>query len=112
MGKGGKRLVRSWAKVYKKYGHSCFLKTSENPSYNKELKLSVVSEYIQGRGSLSELAIKYNIRAHSTIYTWVLRYTNGEEIKSYNATPEVSMNKTRVTTLEERLEIVEHLSFT
>ena len=54
-----------------------------NNIYTEEYKKSVVKEYLDGLGSLTDLQVKYNIPQHETIRQWVIKYTKGEEIRDY-----------------------------
>ena len=62
-----------------------------------------------GEGSIESLSVKYNIPAYSTVQNWIIKYNNLEVIKDYNPKPEVYMReRSRKTTLEERIEIVNY----
>ena len=107
MGKHGHKRIWEWSKMYKEYGSSAFESKLHNNIYTEEYKKSVVKEYLDGLGSLTDLQVKYNIPQHETIRQWVIKYTKGEEIRDYLPRPEVyKMKARRDTTLEERIEIV------
>ena len=98
---------RRWLLKYKNNGKDCFEESNTNNSYSSEYKIKVIKEYLNGKGSTSDIAAKYNI-ADSMVISWVNKYNNGEEIKDYNPKSEVYSMKSRKTTLEERIEIVKY----
>lgn len=108
--KGGDDKIRLWVRKYKTNGPEALLSKERNNSYTKEFKQMVVEEYLNGEGSLEELAIKHQIPAPSTIFNWISKYNNLKELKDYNPEPEVytKMAYRKKTTLEERKEIVNY----
>lgn len=98
--------VLYWAKMYKEHGEKVFDTKSINNSYTRDFKLQVINDYLEGKGSYSDLAIKYNIPADSVVNKWVSMYNKGNDIKDYNQSHEVYKMKARKTTLEEKIEIV------
>ena len=98
---------RRWLLKYKNNGKDCFEESNTNNSYSSEYKIKVIKEYLNGKGSTSDIAAKYNI-ADSMVISWVNKYNNGEEIKDYDPKSEVYSMKSRKTTLEERIEIVKY----
>lgn len=97
-----------WVKKYHKYGESVFLDRPRNNSYSKEFKLMVVEEYLAGLGSFESLALKYDIPSRRIILSWVSLYNSHGEQKDYRPKGEVYMAKSRKTTIQERIEIVNH----
>lgn len=67
-----------------------------------------MKEYLAGKDSLGGLAIKYNIRSKSIVNNWVKKYSEGIEIKDYNPKGDVYTMKSRKTSFEEKLEIVNY----
>jgi len=108
MGKGGKVRVHKWSKRYKAYGSSAFEETHHNRSYSKEFKEMVVKEYLAGKRSYPDLAVRYNIPSDETIRQWVSSYNNHIELRDYDPRSEVYMAKGRKTSFDERLEIVKY----
>jgi transposase-like protein len=98
--------VRDWYLGYKEHGEEAFDHSPENRSYSKEFKQSIVSMYLSGMHSLHELGGRYRIST-STIRQWINKHYNGVENKDYDPKAEVYIMKSRKTTFEERLEIVE-----
>lgn len=99
-------VVRQWYLRYKEHGPNSFDASSRNKAYNKEFKLSVVEEYTSGKYSIPDLAAKYNI-AYSVVRRWIDKWYNGIDIKDYDPKGDVYTMKSRKTTFEERLEIVQ-----
>lgn len=108
LSKRGEALVIVWVHRYEALGETAFDNLSTNKSYSKELKELVIKEYLSGGISFSDLAIKYNISSCEIVRQWVLNYNNGIEIKDYNPKGAVYTMKSRKTTFEEKLEIVNY----
>ncbi|MEC9484831.1 MAG: transposase [Candidatus Izemoplasma sp.] len=89
-------------------GEKAFELKTRNKRYSKEFKQMVIKEYLEGKGSLNQLAIMYNISSHEVLRKWIMKYNSHIEIKDYNPKPEVSMAKSRKTTYEERIKIVHY----
>lgn len=79
----------------------------QNRKYSKEIKHKAVRDYIEGKGSQTEICIRYEIKAKSTLQDWIKCYNSGKDFKERSRSERgVTMNKGRKTTLEERTEIV------
>ena len=98
-------LIYQWIARYRIMKDKAFDSSLRNKEYSKELKLTVIKEYLSGYISYDELAAKYSISASSIVKKWVKKYNKGIEIKDYNPKGDVYTMKSRRTTLEERLEI-------
>ena len=68
--------IRKWIRIFKAYGNSAFDEKLANESYTKERKRKVVEAYLAGKGSLRDIAIKYNIPSDSTVLAWVKLYND------------------------------------
>ena len=78
-----------------------------NRKYSAELKLTVVQEYLSGKGSLRELAKKHQIGDKSRIREWIQCYNGHKECKRPSvARGALYMTKAKKTTQQERAEIV------
>ena len=97
--------LRQWYLKYCIHGSAVFEPKSTNRSYCKEFKMSVVESYLSGEYSLPDLSVKYMI-SDGLVWQWVNKYNNGIELKTYDLKSEVYTMKSRTTTFEERLEIV------
>ena len=101
--------IRRWLNQYREYGSNVFQLKAHNRKYTKEFKQEVVEAYLRGEGTPEHLAVKYDIPAYSTVYSWIIKYNNLEVLKDYDPKPEVYMKEhSRKTTYEERIEIVKY----
>ena len=104
--------IRRWYEAYKVQGESALEPHDTNVQYTAEFKQQVVKEYLAGKGSYVDLAVRYGIHANTTICKWVKQYNSHEELT--DSRPErgrclmAKGIKGRSTTLEERIKIVEH----
>ena len=108
-GRNARRQIIRWYKKYKSIGEKAFEESPNNKTYSKDFKIKVIKEYLEGKGSLDELANKYEISTNEIVRNWVLKYNEGIEIKDYNPKGAVYTMKSRKTTFEERLEIVNYV---
>ena len=81
MGCSGRNEVRLWAKKYVQYGSSAFEERKENNSYSKEFKDKVIKEYLSGKGSIIDLALKYKLPSKETLRQWIKKYNSHIELK-------------------------------
>ena len=109
LSKSGARTIRKWTNRYNSLGEKTFDSSSKNRTYTKELKLQVINDYLNGVYSLECLANKYNISSYTIVIKWIEKYNKGIEIEDYNPKGDVYTMKSRRTTLEERLEIVNYV---
>jgi transposase-like protein len=98
--------LRDWYNIYLIHGEDAFNASRENVSYNPVFKKQVADEYISGKISLMNIAAKYNIST-SIVRRWTYKYNNNIEFQDYDPKGEVYIMKSRTTTSEERIEIVE-----
>lgn len=102
-------VVYRWVKKYNAFGESAFDDLKSNNAYTKTFKQMVVDAYLNGEGSLDDLAIKYNISSNSTIIKWIKDYNSHMELKDYIPGGEdIYMAKSRKVNKEERIEIVKY----
>ncbi|WP_411842514.1 helix-turn-helix domain-containing protein [Salinicoccus sp. HZC-1] len=82
-------------------------KRKKHRTYTRAFKEMVAKEYQTGSISIYELACKYDIPSKTTVRQWIIRYNNGEEIRTTRegASP---LTKGRKTTVQERIEIAKH----
>ena len=106
--RNGTTLVE-WANKYKALGKSAFDESFVNKKYSKAFKEQVIKDYLDGKDSYEGLANKYNISSSTIVFNWVKKYNNGIEIKAYDTKGDVYTMKSRKTTIEERLEIVNYV---
>ena len=96
--------VRRWISIYQHDGPAGLLDQTRNRSYSKELKLSAINDYLNGKGSLMDIGAKYGIRSERLICDWVRVYNSGGILKT--SAGGTYMKKARKTTFDERLKIV------
>ena len=107
--KRGPQTIRDWVHKYEALGEKAFDHSNQNKAYSKELKQQVINDYLNGKDSFIGLANKYNISSKTIVSNWVRKYNKGIEIKDYDPKGDVYTMKSRKTTLEERLEIVNYV---
>jgi transposase-like protein len=100
------KTVSEWYYAYQIHGEDAFSYSNKNNSYSKEFKEALVSDYVLGKYSAMQLGAKYNISV-SLVKKWIKKHYNGIENKDYDPKGEVYTMKSRKTTFEERLQIVE-----
>ena len=100
--------ILEWVHKYEVLGETAFEESSTNKSYSKKLKLQIIQDYLDGKDSYEGLANKYNILSPSIVKRWVKKYNNGIEIRDYDPKGDVYTMKSRKTTVEERLKIVNY----
>ena len=101
--------ILEWVHKYEVLGETAFEESSTNKSYSKKFKLQVIQDYLDGKDSFEGLANKYNISSDEIVRQWVLKYNSGIEIKDYDPKGDVYTMKSRKTTYEERIEIVNYV---
>jgi len=104
----GETPLRMWIKMFNKYGDSIFDDKPFNSTYTREFKENVVKEYLDGKGSIESLQIKYKILSIETLSRWILMYNNGIILADYKPMSEVYTMKSRKVSYEERIEIVNY----
>lgn len=104
------RCVRNWCRLYKQFGDTYLAANHSNPNYSAEFKRQVVDSYLAGGKTYQSVADNYGIFAPTTVRQWVMMYNNHEELTDSRLEGLFDMVKdtTRKTTLEERIQIVEH----
>lgn len=106
----GKQYVEipKWRNKFEARGECAFDSTNRNRRYSKELKELAIKDYLDGKGSLETIANKYEISSPRVLRKWIIKYNSHIETKDYDPKPEVYMAKSRKTTYEERIEIVNY----
>lgn len=105
-------IIRGWWHAFDAYGEEGLGQHDSNlRNYSADFKQMVVKEYLAGGISQQSLAKKYGILAPSTIGCWVKMYNSHEDLTESHPKGEYLMvknNKSRKTTLDERIAIVEY----
>lgn len=102
------QTFRTWIVLYEAFGESAFDDKPRNQQYTREFKLQVIIDYLNGAGTIYGLMEKYKIYSSKTIRNWIKEYNNSGELKDYKPNIEVYTMKTRKTSFEERVEIVNY----
>jgi transposase-like protein len=100
-----KAVVQEWIKRYEAHGELGLIDLQKNQVYSPETKLSAVTDYLNGVGSLQSIAAKYGLRSKTQLQKWIRMYNNGEDF-SRKMSGGSRMTASRKTTKEERIQIV------
>jgi transposase len=105
--------LRVWVKKYQENGVAGLT----NPEGNQYSPVSLKSvlckniypeqEYLSGKGSELDLALRYGVPARGTVSSWIKQYNSHGACNSYLG-GRVRMTRGRKTTLSERIDVVEH----
>ena len=98
--------VRYMTKLYCKHGPLAFVDSGKNNVYSAETKLHAVLSYLQGEGSLDEVASNYGLRSIEPLRKWIKMYNDGELFLQRKMSGGSRMTTSRPTTKEERIKIV------
>ena len=101
-----KSAVSAWVRKYKTFGKEGLLNKGYNTSYSAQVKTQAVIDYLDGKGSLDDICIKYKISAIGILQQWIKKYNDHKIFKSHSSKGDKLMTKGRKTTYEERIEIV------
>ncbi len=102
-------IIYDWIPRYLSNGEQTFIRAPGYAAYTSAFKKKAVIDYLNGNGSLREIAAKYNIPSKEALRRWVMLYNANRELKDYNPNREVYMAEAkRKTTIDERKEIVEY----
>lgn len=99
-------VVDGWIRKYKAFGREGLINKGYTSSYSSEIKTQAVIDYLNGKGSLNDICIKYKISAISILHQWIKKYNGHKIFKSHSTKGDKLMTKGRKTTYEERIEIV------
>lgn len=99
---------RTWRMLYTTRGPEGLMPQSQNRKYSPAFKENVVKEYLEGNNSLLGLCKKYSISSHGMVQSWIKRYNGQKDFRKSNHGSETCMTKGRVTTLDERIEIISY----
>ena len=100
--------LRQWIDNYQSLGIDGLITTSKNSSYSTALKEMAVKDYLNGVGSQPETCKKYGIRSTVQLRDWVLKYNSHKELKASGIGGRPIMINGRITTYDERVEIVKY----
>lgn len=100
--------IKQWLQTYQSLGQNGLLNTSKNIAYSAELKNTAVKDYLAGSGSHMEICKRYGIKSTRQLRNWILKYNSHEKLKTSGTGGIPIMTKGRVTTYDERVEIVKY----
>lgn len=104
-------IIRRWGHIYDSLDEDGLEKhNSDLCNYSAEFKQMVVNEYLEGKITIQDLALKHKVLAPSTVRSWIKQYNNHEELTDSRKEGIYLMVKNTArknTTLEERIKIVE-----
>ena len=100
---------QQWLANYEAMGPSGLAAVQANNRYSVELKTAAVEAYLRGEGSQMEICKKYSIRSKAQLRDWITVYTGHKELRATGGQGRgIYMTKGRLTTLDERIEIVSY----
>lgn len=101
--------LQQWIANYEAMGPSGLAAQHTNNSYSVELKTAAVNAYLRGEGSQMEICKRYQIRSKKQLRDWITLYTGHKELRATAGKGRgIYMTKGRLTTLDERIEIVSY----
>ena len=103
-----KKSVQEWIALYKAEGRTGLIYTGRNKHYSKETKIAAVHDYLEGKGSYIALCSKYGIKSSKVLQSWTKSYNAHGYLKSTGGGFMMSRKRTRNTTYEERVEVVQY----
>ncbi|MCF1586457.1 helix-turn-helix domain-containing protein [Tetragenococcus koreensis] len=95
---------RRWLIRYKKEGPAGLKNAKRKPHFSRETKLHAVWDYLDGEGSIDQIAQKYGLRSPSSLTGWLKVYNTYGDFKTRKE--KISMSQTKATTQKERYQIV------
>ncbi len=98
--------IEEWVRKYKAFGLDGLITKNTNTNYPAEMKIQAVTDYINAKGSLYDICIRYNISSHSVLRRWIKQYNSHNIFKTHNTKGAHVMTNGRKTTYEERIQIV------
>lgn len=102
--------LQSWQLLYEREGIAGLEETSTNQHYPKELRSSSVLAYLNGEGSMSELAMKFALRLLAQLSHWVAMYSEDNQLLTALPSRKQVPTMRRKITFERRIEVVEYVT--
>lgn len=101
--------LRQWIANYEAMGPSGLAAQQTKNIYSVEFKIAAIEAYLRGEGSQMEICKRYQTRSKRQLRNWVTGYNGHKDLRATGGRGrEIYMTKGRLTTLEERIEIVSH----
>ena len=95
-----------WVRIYKAEGKAGLYPAQENRQYSEETKIRAAQDYLDGKGSISDICALYGVRSTSVVRRWLKWYNSRNACQQPQRGGATCMEKGRKTTLEERVDIV------
>ena len=102
------RTFHRWVQLFDRDGIDGLREKTKRTKYSDKLKLQVVTDYLEGKGSFETLAYKYGLRNHFQVWDWVFKYNNEKLLMNDSSRKKNSIMKKKIT-FEKRIEIVEYV---
>ena len=102
------KSVQEWIALYKAAGRTGLIPAGINKNYSRATKIAAARDYLDGKGSYLALCAKYGIKSPNVLQAWVKAYNAHGDLKSTGGGFMMSRKRTRNTTYEERVEIVQY----
>lgn len=100
---------QQWIANYEAMGPSGLAAQQTNNKYSVELKTAAIEAYLRGEGSQVEICKRYSIRSKTQLQNWIKYYNGHKDLRCTGGRGRgIYMTKGRLTTLEERIEIVSY----
>ena len=100
--------IRAWVYKYREQGPSGFVPSRHNNHYSAELKRQAVREYLDGHGSLAEIAAKHRLRSSSQLKCWIKVHNSGKDFSRHGrGGSRMKKSKSVKTSQSERVTIVQ-----
>ena len=96
--------INEWISQYKENGVSAFIHQKNNNTYSEETKIRAVEDYLDGNGTLIEIAAKYGLRSATQLRQWIKVYNSGRGFRN-GMSGGSRMKEARPTTVDERIRI-------
>jgi len=100
---------RQWIANHEAMGPSGLAATHTNNKYSVEFKTAAIKAYLRGEGSQVEICKRYSIRSKTQLWSWITVYNGHKDLRATGGRGRgIYMTKGRLTTLDERIEIVSY----
>ncbi|MBN1061393.1 transposase [Clostridium botulinum] len=98
--------IQDWVTKYKIFGVPGLITETSNTCYSAKIRTQAITDYFNGKGSLREICIRYNISSHSILRRWIKQHNCDKIFSSCHNKGAAIMTTGRKTTYDERVEIV------
>ena len=104
-----KASFQQWIANYEAMGPSGLATQQTNNRYSVELKIAAVEAYLRGEGSQLDICKRYSILSKTQLQNWITLFNGHKDLRATGGRGSgIYMTKGRLTTLDERIEIVSY----